>query len=204
MSGQGLPLRVATLLTGLLECLGFAGVLFGWASLVFVFKTEHYFEELCDLNVGPLGNATGQAGKGVTTSFGKLSLVPRQQEVVGRILPSALPASLPVVRGESVSPAPTQPCLAGAWGRKYQLLGGAKKQSYFTSPKGELFITGQAVQDGRGCPSGEPGWVPTWQEAWDGWKVGPSSLGPEMSLSFLQAANLRMRGSHSFLLWRPS
>ncbi|XP_017536009.3 equilibrative nucleobase transporter 1 isoform X1 [Manis javanica] len=62
MSGQGLPLRVATLLTGLLECLGFAGVLFGWASLVFVFKTEHYFEELCDLNVGPLGNATGQAG----------------------------------------------------------------------------------------------------------------------------------------------
>ncbi|KAI5238735.1 Solute Carrier Family 43 Member 3 [Manis pentadactyla] len=61
MSGQGLPLRVATLLTGLLECLGFAGVLFGWASLVFVFKTEHYFEELCDLNVGPLGNATRQA-----------------------------------------------------------------------------------------------------------------------------------------------
>ncbi|XP_006875846.1 PREDICTED: solute carrier family 43 member 3 [Chrysochloris asiatica] len=47
MAVQGLALRVATLLTGLLECLGFAGVLFGWASLVFVFKKEHYFEDLC-------------------------------------------------------------------------------------------------------------------------------------------------------------
>ncbi|XP_034868760.1 equilibrative nucleobase transporter 1 isoform X2 [Mirounga angustirostris] len=61
MPGQGLPLRVATLLTGLLECLGFAGVLFGWASLVFVFKTEHYFEELCEPDVGPMGNVTGEA-----------------------------------------------------------------------------------------------------------------------------------------------
>nr|XP_023509842.1 solute carrier family 43 member 3 [Equus caballus] len=58
MASQGLPLRVATLLTGLLECLGFAGVLFGWASLVFVFKTEHYFEELCEPNAGLTGNAT--------------------------------------------------------------------------------------------------------------------------------------------------
>ncbi|XP_036715055.1 solute carrier family 43 member 3 [Balaenoptera musculus] len=59
MQGQRLPLRVATLLTGLLECLGFAGVLFGWASLVFVFKTEHYFEELCEPNARLMGNATG-------------------------------------------------------------------------------------------------------------------------------------------------
>ncbi|KAF5927433.1 hypothetical protein HPG69_019033, partial [Diceros bicornis minor] len=58
MAGQGLPLRVATLLTGLLECLGFAGVLFGWASLVFVFKIERYFEELCERNAGLTGNAT--------------------------------------------------------------------------------------------------------------------------------------------------
>ncbi|CAK6449376.1 unnamed protein product [Pipistrellus nathusii] len=57
MPAQGLPLHVATLLTGLLECLGFAGVLFGWASLVFVFKKEHYFEELCE--PGLTGNATG-------------------------------------------------------------------------------------------------------------------------------------------------
>ncbi|KAJ8795854.1 hypothetical protein J1605_002616 [Eschrichtius robustus] len=59
MQGQRLPLRVATLMTGLLECLGFAGVLFGWASLVFVFKTEHYFEELCEPNARLMGNATG-------------------------------------------------------------------------------------------------------------------------------------------------
>lgn len=71
MPGQGLPLRVATLLTGLLECLGFAGVLFGWASLVFVFKAEHYFEELCEPNAGPMGNATGQDGKGVMSSVGR-------------------------------------------------------------------------------------------------------------------------------------
>lgn len=58
MPGQGLPLRVGTLLTGLLECLGFAGVLFGWTSLVFVFKTEGYFEELCT----PVGNATEPEG----------------------------------------------------------------------------------------------------------------------------------------------
>ncbi|XP_037696568.1 solute carrier family 43 member 3 [Choloepus didactylus] len=61
MAGQALYLHVATLLTGLLECLGFAGVVFGWASLVFVFKTENYFKELCEPNVGPTGNATGQA-----------------------------------------------------------------------------------------------------------------------------------------------
>ncbi|XP_054419639.1 equilibrative nucleobase transporter 1 [Pteronotus mesoamericanus] len=59
MPSQGRPLHVATLLTGLLECLGFAGVLFGWASLVFVFKTEHYFEELCEPSAGLMGNATG-------------------------------------------------------------------------------------------------------------------------------------------------
>ncbi|XP_058161409.1 equilibrative nucleobase transporter 1 isoform X2 [Dasypus novemcinctus] len=61
MACQGLPLHVATLLTGLLECLGFAGVLFGWASLVFVFKKERYFQELCDQNVGQLSNATALA-----------------------------------------------------------------------------------------------------------------------------------------------
>ncbi|KAI2559948.1 solute carrier family 43 member 3, partial [Homo sapiens] len=63
MAGQGLPLHVATLLTGLLECLGFAGVLFGWPSLVFVFKNEDYFKDLCGPDAGPIGNATGQAGR---------------------------------------------------------------------------------------------------------------------------------------------
>uniref|UniRef100_A0A8C3W409 Solute carrier family 43 member 3 n=1 Tax=Catagonus wagneri TaxID=51154 RepID=A0A8C3W409_9CETA len=62
MQGASLPLRVATVLTGLLECIGFAGVLFGWASLVFVFKTEHYFKSLCEPNATFLDNATGPAG----------------------------------------------------------------------------------------------------------------------------------------------
>uniref|UniRef100_A0A9L0ICI0 Solute carrier family 43 member 3 n=1 Tax=Equus asinus TaxID=9793 RepID=A0A9L0ICI0_EQUAS len=43
---------------GLLECLGFVGVLVAWASLVFVIKTEHYFEELCEPNAWLTGNTT--------------------------------------------------------------------------------------------------------------------------------------------------
>ncbi|KAL0974193.1 hypothetical protein UPYG_G00216950 [Umbra pygmaea] len=44
--GAGLR-RWFTLVTGLLECLCFAGAVFGWASLVFVLKTEGYFSSLC-------------------------------------------------------------------------------------------------------------------------------------------------------------
>ena len=77
MQGRSLPFRVATLVTGLLECLGFAGVLFGWTSLVFVFKKKHYFEELCEPDAGSLGNATGLDGKGAGPS---LNLVPRWWE----------------------------------------------------------------------------------------------------------------------------
>ncbi|CAH2321492.1 Hypothetical predicted protein, partial [Pelobates cultripes] len=36
-----------TLLSGLVECMFFAGVTFGWASLVFVLKNEKYFQDLC-------------------------------------------------------------------------------------------------------------------------------------------------------------
>ena len=61
---------ISTEVWGLLECLGFAGVLFGLASLVFVFKTEHYFEEPCQPNATLTGNATRQTGKGVMTSVG--------------------------------------------------------------------------------------------------------------------------------------
>ncbi|KAG2463924.1 S43A3 protein, partial [Polypterus senegalus] len=39
--------RLATFITGLVECLCFAGILFGFASIVFVFKSEGYFKELC-------------------------------------------------------------------------------------------------------------------------------------------------------------
>ncbi|XP_041790136.1 solute carrier family 43 member 3a [Chelmon rostratus] len=36
-----------TLASGMLECLGFAGVLFGFASLMFVLKEDGYFSQLC-------------------------------------------------------------------------------------------------------------------------------------------------------------
>ncbi|XP_022616113.1 solute carrier family 43 member 3 isoform X1 [Seriola dumerili] len=39
--------RLLTFATGLVECLCFAGVVFGWASLVFVLKTEGFFSSLC-------------------------------------------------------------------------------------------------------------------------------------------------------------
>ncbi|XP_010179948.1 PREDICTED: solute carrier family 43 member 3-like, partial [Mesitornis unicolor] len=43
----GVAKRLGTLISGLLECGAFCGVIFGWASLVFVLKDLHYFEELC-------------------------------------------------------------------------------------------------------------------------------------------------------------
>ncbi|XP_033994150.1 solute carrier family 43 member 3b [Trematomus bernacchii] len=46
--GKGLRVkRCLTFATGLVECLCFAGAVFGWASLVFVLKTEGYFSSLC-------------------------------------------------------------------------------------------------------------------------------------------------------------
>ncbi|KAJ8247730.1 hypothetical protein GJAV_G00249640 [Gymnothorax javanicus] len=36
-----------TLVSGLVECLCFAGVVFGWASLVFVLKADGYFSDFC-------------------------------------------------------------------------------------------------------------------------------------------------------------
>ncbi|CAJ1058631.1 solute carrier family 43 member 3b [Xyrichtys novacula] len=50
MAGFGNSLmlkRGLTFVTGLLECLCFAGAVFGWASLVFVLKSEGYFSSLC-------------------------------------------------------------------------------------------------------------------------------------------------------------
>ncbi|XP_013873956.1 solute carrier family 43 member 3a [Austrofundulus limnaeus] len=40
-----------TLVSGMLECLCFAGVVFGYASLVFVLKDDGYFSELCVSNI---------------------------------------------------------------------------------------------------------------------------------------------------------
>lgn len=39
--------RWFTFATGLVECLCFAGAVFGWASMVFVLKSEGYFSSLC-------------------------------------------------------------------------------------------------------------------------------------------------------------
>ncbi|KAJ8342081.1 hypothetical protein SKAU_G00320090 [Synaphobranchus kaupii] len=39
--------RWLTLVSGLVECLCFAGVVFGWASLVFILKTDGYFSDFC-------------------------------------------------------------------------------------------------------------------------------------------------------------
>uniref|UniRef100_UPI00398E5387 equilibrative nucleobase transporter 1-like n=1 Tax=Pristiophorus japonicus TaxID=55135 RepID=UPI00398E5387 len=39
--------RYLTFATGLFECISFTGVIFGWASLVFVLKKEEYFSDLC-------------------------------------------------------------------------------------------------------------------------------------------------------------
>ncbi|KAM9511164.1 equilibrative nucleobase transporter 1-like isoform 4-T9 [Salvelinus alpinus] len=53
--GEAVVRRWLTLVTGLLECLCFAGVVFGWASLVFVLKTEGYFSYLCVNTTGVNG-----------------------------------------------------------------------------------------------------------------------------------------------------
>ncbi|NXX48841.1 S43A3 protein, partial [Tricholaema leucomelas] len=45
--GAGVAKRLATLLSGLLECGVFCGIIFGWASLVFVLKKLEYFTDLC-------------------------------------------------------------------------------------------------------------------------------------------------------------
>ncbi|XP_074854677.1 equilibrative nucleobase transporter 1 [Carettochelys insculpta] len=71
--GAGLAKRLATLLSGLLECMCFAGVIFGWASLVYVLKDMHYFEELCVPGANGTGNGT--QGPDCRAQDEKLSLV---------------------------------------------------------------------------------------------------------------------------------
>ncbi|XP_050192587.1 equilibrative nucleobase transporter 1 isoform X3 [Myiozetetes cayanensis] len=45
--GAGLAKRLGTFVSGLLECGAFCGIIFGWASLVFVLKELGYFRWLC-------------------------------------------------------------------------------------------------------------------------------------------------------------
>ncbi|NXB39477.1 S43A3 protein, partial [Eulacestoma nigropectus] len=56
--GAGLAKRLGTLLSGLLECGAFCGIIFGWASLVFVLKDLGYFEGLCQPSATPGPNLT--------------------------------------------------------------------------------------------------------------------------------------------------
>ncbi|NXF89599.1 S43A3 protein, partial [Eubucco bourcierii] len=49
--GAGVAKRLATLLSGLLECGAFCGIIFGWASLVFVLKNLDYFVDLCQTTI---------------------------------------------------------------------------------------------------------------------------------------------------------
>ncbi|NXM84254.1 S43A3 protein, partial [Oenanthe oenanthe] len=56
--GSGLAKRLGTLLSGLLECGAFCGIIFGWASLVFVLKDLGYFEGLCQPSATPSPNLT--------------------------------------------------------------------------------------------------------------------------------------------------
>lgn len=53
--------RFLTLATGLLECLCFCGVLFGWSSLVFILKAEDFFGSQCvNTTKGAAAEAQGQ------------------------------------------------------------------------------------------------------------------------------------------------
>lgn len=53
-----------TLLSGMLECLCFAGVMFGFASLVFVLKAEGYFSQLCSSFPGSNSSQDGTGEPG--------------------------------------------------------------------------------------------------------------------------------------------
>ncbi|NXK45290.1 S43A3 protein, partial [Chauna torquata] len=56
--GAGWAKRLGTLLSGLLECGAFCGIIFGWASLVYVLKDLGYFKELCQPSDSPGPNRT--------------------------------------------------------------------------------------------------------------------------------------------------
>ncbi|XP_035405860.1 equilibrative nucleobase transporter 1 [Cygnus atratus] len=56
--GAGRAKRLGTLLSGLLECGAFCGIIFGWASLVYVLKDLDYFRELCQPSASSGPNRT--------------------------------------------------------------------------------------------------------------------------------------------------
>lgn len=74
--GAGLAKRLGTLLSGLLECGAFCGIIFGWASLVFVLKDLGYFEGLCQPSATPSPNLTLGSGMDLQLSPGPLTCDP--------------------------------------------------------------------------------------------------------------------------------
>ncbi|XP_071797048.1 equilibrative nucleobase transporter 1-like [Asterias amurensis] len=63
--------RVLLLVIGAIECLFFGGWIFGWASLVFVFKQEGYFSDECTTGSSTVvpENRTGSPGESPTTTL---------------------------------------------------------------------------------------------------------------------------------------
>ncbi|XP_061542546.1 equilibrative nucleobase transporter 1-like [Phycodurus eques] len=47
LCSKQLKVQVLIFVTGLVECLFFAGIVFGWASLVFIFKSQGFFGSFC-------------------------------------------------------------------------------------------------------------------------------------------------------------
>uniref|UniRef100_A0A8D0LB10 Solute carrier family 43 member 3 n=1 Tax=Sphenodon punctatus TaxID=8508 RepID=A0A8D0LB10_SPHPU len=56
--GSSIAKRLATLISGLVECMCFAGIIFGWASFVYVLKDLHYFEDWCVPGANETANST--------------------------------------------------------------------------------------------------------------------------------------------------
>ncbi|NXC43778.1 S43A3 protein, partial [Penelope pileata] len=58
--GAGRAKRLGTLFSGLLECGAFCGIIFGWASLVYVLKDLGYFQQWCQASASLHPNVTLQ------------------------------------------------------------------------------------------------------------------------------------------------
>ncbi|XP_063145157.1 equilibrative nucleobase transporter 1 isoform X2 [Candoia aspera] len=69
---SGTAKRLATLISGLVECMCFAGVIFGWTSLVYVLKDLNYFGNLCESAANTTINQTSQ---GCTAQEEQFSLI---------------------------------------------------------------------------------------------------------------------------------
>ncbi|XP_064612367.1 equilibrative nucleobase transporter 1-like [Liolophura sinensis] len=81
MAGENL-LKGFMVICGSLEIMLFGGIIFGWASLVYVYKDEGYFRHLCPLNQSMLSNGSyssvqeaqsGLFGVNISQALGEIS-----------------------------------------------------------------------------------------------------------------------------------